>query len=173
MKTTIQTALVAAFAMAALSGAYAASNNLSHADKQFVKKAAEAGAAEVDAGRLATQHAGTDEVKKFGEHMQQDHSKANDELKQIAQNKGIAVADSPDRSHQRLAHRLEKMDGAQFDRTYMRENVKDHKKAVALFQKEANRGKDPDLRAFAQKTLPELQQHLQMAEQLDANYARR
>ena len=141
--------------------------SLSHADRAFAMKAAQAGLAEVAAGKLAASNAASADVKKFGEHMAQDHAKANDELMQIAQSKSLALPAEPDRSHQRLAKQLQGLSGDKFDKTYMREaGVKDHKAAYALFSNEAKKGKDPELRAFAQKTLPAIQEHMKMAQQL-------
>ena len=154
-------------AMTSSKSAPAKAGALSKQDKDFAQKAAAAGLAEVAAGKLAASNAVNGDVKKFGEHMAQDHSKANDELMQIAQSKNIQLPSAPDRSHQRFAKQLEGMKGDKFDRTYMREaGVKDHKAAVALFSNEAKKGKDPELRAFAEKTLPGIQEHLKSAEQL-------
>ena len=141
--------------------------SLARADKDFAMKAAQAGLAEVAAGKLAASNGANAEVKKFGEHMAQDHTKANDELMQIAQSKSLALPAEPDRAHQRLAKQLQGLSGDRFDRTYMREaGIKDHKAAYALFSNEAKKGKDPELRAFAQKTLPDIQEHLKMAQQV-------
>ena len=145
---------------------------LAGGDKNFAMKAAQAGIAEVSTGKIAAANASNADVKKFGEHMQQDHGKANDELMQIAQSRGIALPKEPDKKHQQAAKKLEGMKGAQFDKAYMSENVKDHKQAVALFSKQASSGKDPELKAFAEKTLPTLKQHLQMAQDLNANVAK-
>jgi putative membrane protein len=142
---------------------------LSGLDRQFAIKAIQDGMAEVSTAKLAAANAASADVKKFGEHMAQDHSKAGDELKQIAQNKGIAVPADTDRMHQKLAKQLQAMNGDKFDRLYMREGVKDHKSAVALFTKEAKNGKDPELRAFAGKTLPKLKEHLALAQQVNGS----
>ena len=141
---------------------------LSKMDKDFVKKASEANLAEVEIGKLAAANAANGELKKFGDHMVQDHSKAGDELRQIAQGKGLAVASEADRAHKRLASQLANLKGDKFDRVYVREGgVKAHKQAVALFTNEARKGKDPELKAFAEKTLPTIREHLSEAQQLD------
>jgi putative membrane protein len=138
---------------------------LSRADRTFMEKAAMAGIAEVETGKLAVSNGGHPDVKKFGEHMQQDHSKANDELKAIAGAKGVKLPEAPDRTHQRLAKQLQGLTGDKFDKLYAREaGVKDHKATVALFSRQAQGGSDPDVKAFAAKTLPKLQEHLQMAQ---------
>ena len=141
--------------------------NLSRADRSFMTKAAEAGFAEVEAGKIAQSNGGHADVKKFGEHMTKDHGKANDELKQIAASKAVTLPDAPDRSHQRMAKQLRNLNGEKFDRVYAREaGVKDHKSAVALFTREAQKGSDPDVKGFAQKTLLTLQEHLKMAQSM-------
>jgi putative membrane protein len=157
----------------------AASNSkpgkLSRMDKDFVTKAVEANLAEAAAGKLASANAANGELKKFGDHMTQDHTKAGDELRQIAQSKGLSVPAEPNRTHQRLASQLSSLKGDKFDRVYVREaGVKAHKEAVALFTNEARKGKDPELKAFAEKTLPTIREHLAQAEQLDtAVYVKR
>jgi len=142
------------------------SSQLSAMDKHFVRKAAEGGLAEVELGKLATQKASSDEVKKFGQRMVDDHSKANDQLKQLAQQKGVDLPTQPDAKDQATKKRLEKLSGEQFDKAYMQDMVKDHTKDVAEFQKESNSAKDPDVKNFASQTLPTLQDHLKEAKSI-------
>jgi putative membrane protein len=137
------------------------------ADHQFAMKAAQGGLAEVELGRLATEKASSDEVKKFGQRMVDDHSKANDELKSEAQKKNITLPSSVDAKDKALMDRLSKLSGAAFDRAYMSAMVKDHRTDVAEFQNEASNGHDADLKAWAAKTLPTLQDHLKQAESVD------
>ena len=141
-----------------------ASAKLAGADKTFVEKAAIGGMAEVELGNLAQQKAASEDVKKFGARMVQDHSKANDELKQIASTKGVQLPSSLDKKHQSDMDRLQKMSGADFDKAYMSHMVDDHKQDVAEFKKEANGGKDGDVKGFAAKTLPTLEEHLKLAQ---------
>jgi len=138
------------------------------ADKSFAQKAAIGGLAEVEMGKLAQQKASNDQVKQFGSHMVDDHSKANDELKQVASSKGLTLPSDLDATHKSKVAKLEKLSGAQFDRAYMTEMVADHKKDVAEFRKQSTSGKDSDLKAFAAKTLPTLEDHLKMAQSTDA-----
>ena|SRR5947209_2532043 len=142
------------------------SSQLSAMDKHFVRKAAQGGLAEVELGKLATQKASSDEVKKFGQRMVDDHSKANDQLKQLAQQKGVDLPTQPDAKDQATKKRLEKLSGEQFDKAYMQDMVKDHTKDVAEFQKESNSAKDPDVKNFASQTLPTLQDHLKEAKSI-------
>lgn len=154
-----QTSLAAS---AARGGAMRASAP-SSADRQFVTEAAKGGMAEVALGQLAQQKGGSDAVKRFGSQMVDDHSKANDELKQLADAKGIAFPANASKDSK--AAKLETMSGVAFDRAYMSQMLVDHKKTVALFQKEAeSRTGDSELKAFAAKTLPVVQSHLRMVQ---------
>jgi putative membrane protein len=138
--------------------------DLARGDRKFVENATEHGIAEVAMGKLASVRAQHPDVKAFGQKMVDDHSKANDELRRLADAKGVKLPAEADRGHRRDADKLGKKNGADFDREYMEHMVKDHKKDVKEFQKAAKDLKDPELRDFASRTLPTLQQHLQMAE---------
>jgi putative membrane protein len=142
------------------------------ADSTFAMKAAEGGLAEVEVGKLATQQAKDEAVKTFGQRMVDDHGKANDELKSIASSKGITLPTSPSAKHKALAARLQKLQGAAFDKAYMTEMVKDHQEDIALFEREATSGKDPELQAFAKKTLPTLKEHQELAKQTHMKVAK-
>jgi putative membrane protein len=135
-------------------------------DKKFVKQAAEGGMKEVSLGQLAKEKATNDQVKKFGQHMVEDHTKANQELMKIAKSKNIDLPAKTESKDTKGMDKLRDLSGAQFDRQYMQEMVKDHEKTVKLFEQEAKEGKDPDLKAFAEKTLPTLREHLKMARSL-------
>ena len=156
---------VLALAGASLAGAALAQGAaVPAADRAFAEKAAAGGAAEVEGGKVAEQRAANDKVKQFGARMVQDHGKANDELKQIASGKGLQLPSAPDAHDQQEMARMQKLSGAEFDRAYMDHMVKDHKKDIAEFKKQASSGKDPEIKAFAAKTLPTLQEHLKLAE---------
>ena len=134
------------------------------ADQQFMHKAAQGGMAEVQLGNLAKDHASSQSVKTFGQQMVDDHTKAGNELKDLAAKKNVTLPTDLDAKDQAAMDRLSKLNGAAFDKAYMRDMVADHKKDVAEFQKEANSGKDSDVKDWASKTLPTLQHHLQMAQ---------
>ena len=133
-------------------------------DQTFVKKAAEGGMAEVDLGNVAKQNGSNDAVKQFGDRMVTDHGKANDELKSLAQQKNWTLPTEPKAADKSKKDRLSKMNGADFDKAYMRDMVMDHQKDVKEFQKCASSCSDPDLKAWAAKTVPTLQDHLKMAQ---------
>ncbi|HUA63964.1 MAG TPA: DUF4142 domain-containing protein [Verrucomicrobiae bacterium] len=139
-------------------------NRMETADSTFVNKAAQGGMAEVELGRLATQKASDQKVKDFGQRMVDDHTKANDELKAIAGRKGISLPTALDSKDQSTKDHLSSLSGAAFDRAYMKDMVSDHKTDIAEFQREADKGGDPDFKTFAGKTLPTLQEHLRLAQ---------
>ncbi len=143
-----------------------ASAALSSADRDFAMKAASGGLAEVQTGQLAQQRAGSGQVRQFGARMVTDHTKANDELQQIAQQENIDLPSQPTRKAAAESQRLSGLNGAEFDRSYAEGQVRNHQEDIVLFRREANSGKDPALKAFAQKMLPVLQQHLQFAQAL-------
>jgi len=138
------------------------------ADHTFAAKAAQGGMAEVQLGNLAKDKASSPDVKSFAERMVTDHGKANDELKDIASKKGITLATTMDSKSQATYDRLSKLSGAEFDRAYMKSMVADHRMDVNEFKKESERGTDPELKQFATKTLPTLEEHLRMAESTEA-----
>ena len=135
-------------------------------DKKFVKDAALGGMAEVELGKLATQKAASEAVKQFGQKMVDDHTKANDQLKEVASKENITIPDSLDSKHQSRIEKLSKLSGPDFDKAYIKDQVKDHKQDVSEFKNEANAGSDPNVKQFASNTLPILEQHLTMAKDL-------
>jgi len=99
--------------------------------------------------------------------MVDDHSKANDDLKTLAKNKNLTLPTDLDPKDAALKDRLSKLSGPAFDRAYMSAMLRDHRKDVSEFRMESNNGKDPDVKAFASKTLPTLEDHLKLAQQTE------
>jgi len=135
-------------------------------DEDFVMKASAAGMAEVNFGKLAVEQSSSAEVKKFAQHMVDDHSKANAELLKVADKDKITPAEKMDAKHQQMFTKLAGLKGAEFDREYIASQLADLKEAVALFKSESNHGNNDDLKAFATKTLPTLEHHLKMVENI-------
>jgi putative membrane protein len=133
-------------------------------DTQFAKAAAAGGMAEVKLGQLAADKGSSDFVKQFGQKMVDDHSKANDKLKEVAQKDNITLPTDIMPKDQALYDRLSKLSGAAFDSAYIKAMTADHKKDVADFQKEASGGQNADVKSFASDTLPTIKMHLQMVE---------
>jgi len=147
-------------------GATGAAANASRRDRGFVTDAAASGMAEVMLGKLAQAQGASPEVKQYGAQMVADHTKANEELMALAQARNIAPPAQPTAAQQRMHDNMAKLQGNAFDRLYMATMVKDHTKAVSLFEKQSKSGDDAELKAFAQKTLPTLQEHLKMTQAL-------
>jgi putative membrane protein len=137
---------------------------LSSADEKFVKEAAAGGMMEVELGKIAAEKAVNDKVKVFGQQMQEDHGKANEELKGLAANKGVQIPTALEGKHKKTVDRLSKLSGSDFDRQYMRTMIEDHKEDLKAFQREADKGKDPDVKQFAGKYVPMIKKHLEMAQ---------
>jgi putative membrane protein len=133
-------------------------------DQTFVMDAAKGGMAEVELGKLAAEKASNNEVKQFGQRMVDDHGKANNELKSLASSKNITLPNELDAKDKAVRDRLSKLSGAAFDRAYMQAMLRDHRKDVNEFKRESTSGKDPEIKAFASKTLPTLEEHLKQAE---------
>ena len=136
------------------------------ADQVFAMMAAEGGLTEVQLAKLAADRAASPEVKQIAQRLVQDHTKANQELQTIAEKKDISLPKKPDDTHQDVVKLFSKLEGAQFDREFLSYQVMHHEKDTAAFAVEAKEGQDPDLKAFAAKELPVLQEHLQKVRDL-------
>lgn len=156
----------------ALLVAAAASMNLAFAevgktDTNFMKKAAESGMLEIEASTLAESKASSDTVKSFASQMLKDHKAADSELKSLASSKGVELPTELPSADKKRLEALGALEGATFDREYAKEvGVKAHNKAVSLFREASTKSRDPDVKAFAGKTLPTLQHHLEMANKM-------
>jgi putative membrane protein len=134
------------------------------ADIEFIFKAAQGGMAEVELGKVAAEQGTSDEVRKFGQRMADDHGRGGEELKAIAQSRGITLPAELDPKEKAMRDRLAKLRGSTFDRTYMRAMLSDHRQDVAEFKRESTSGRDPEVKAWAMKALPMLEDHLRQAE---------
>ena len=143
-----------------------ASKKLAPADRQFIRSASEGGLAEIELGKLATEKAASPEVKQFGQRMVDDHTKANDQLKQVASETGVTIPEKLSQKDAATKARLEKLSGKAFDRAFMQVMVADHVKAVNEFRTESKNAKDPDVKNFASQTLPTLEDHLKQAKSI-------
>ena len=138
------------------------------ADKEFVSRAGMAGLAEVQMANLALQNAQSAEVKAFAQRMITDHSTSNAELAQLATVKGLALPTELGGEHKAGLEHLTTLTGGEFDRAYMQHMVADHRATVAVFEKAATEVQDAGVKAFAEKTLPVLREHLSLAQQVSA-----
>jgi len=147
------------------------SGSVSTSDNEFIMKAAQGGMLDVEAGTLAASKGASADVKEFGQMMATDHGKVNGQLKSLAASKGINLPDELDARHQEKHDQLAKLSGQEFDKTYLKETVKAHEKTVSLFEG-ASRSEDSDVKAFATKTLPALNSHLEKAKALHSTHAK-
>jgi putative membrane protein len=136
------------------------------ADAGFVTEAGQDGHAEVELGKLAQKNGSSGAVKDFGKRMVTDHSKAGSELAAIAKKLDIKAPGGPSDKHKATYKKLAALKGEKFDSEYAQHMVDDHEKAVSRFQKQAKSGEAKELKDFASKTLPTLEEHLKMARAL-------
>ena len=132
-------------------------------DRLFMEKAAAGGLMEVNLGNAVKDKAQSQEVKDFASKMVTDHSKANDELKELMSKKGLSAPTDVPAKDKATADKITAKSGADLDKAYMSDMVKDHDKDIKEFQAEAKNGTDPDVKAWAQKTLPTLEEHQKLA----------
>jgi putative membrane protein len=135
---------------------------------EFVKKAAIAGMTEVEASKVALEKSTDANLKSFAQHMIDDHTKAGDALKAAAMQEGISVPADLDAQHEQVVDKLSGLTGATFDKAYKTRMLTDHKAAVALFSSEAREPSHGAVEKFAADTLPTLQSHLKMAQDLNS-----
>jgi putative membrane protein len=143
-----------------------AASTVSEEDSKFAVEAASGGMMEVQLGELAQQKASSQAVKNFGSMMVRDHSKANDELKALAGNKNITLPPAPGEDHMDHIKKLSEKSGKEFDKDYISMMVDDHQDDIDKFEKCSKDAKDPELKAFADKTLPKLREHLAAAKKI-------
>ncbi|HEX8251976.1 MAG TPA: DUF4142 domain-containing protein [Thermoanaerobaculia bacterium] len=135
-------------------------------DKEFVANAGMSGLSEVQLANLALQRSENAQVKAFAQRMLTDHTKSNAELSQLATAKGLVLPAELAGTHQQGLEHLQGLSAAEFDRAYMQHMVSDHNTALQLFQNGAAQATDPEIKAFATRTLPILQEHARMAQQV-------
>jgi putative membrane protein len=158
----ILAAAVLAFVPAAFAQNMA--NRLSPADTTFAQKAAAASMSEVQLGNLAQQRGQNPAVKAFGKRMVEDHTRLSQELSGIAGRSGITLPNTPNAKDQEEYNRLSQLSGAAFDNAYIRAMIADHRADLTEFRRQSDQGMDPELKAFATKSIPVLEEHLKLAE---------
>jgi len=131
-------------------------------DALFAQAAAASGLAEVAISNIGLQRAANNDLKTFSRRMIDDHTKANSELMALAARKGIALPTALDSRAQFCGQNLAGLSGEDFDRCYAKAQLVAHMEAVATFEAEAERGQDPEVKAWASRTLPKLREHLAM-----------
>jgi putative membrane protein len=137
-------------------------SSLNAADRSFISQAAYSSLAEVDLGKLAQTQASSQQVREFGGRMVTEHTQMNNDLIAVASSKGITPPTSTDDGREAISDMLEKLSGSDFDRQYIPQQLADHETTLALFQGQANRGQDVQLRQFATRYTPVIQRHVEM-----------
>jgi putative membrane protein len=171
MTSTRWFAVLIAFALvvspyAVLSGEKKKEGDKGIDDAKFVMKASESDMTEIAMGKLASQQAVSPSVRKFAMKMVEDHTKSSKDLMEIVKKNGMKTANHMSKKHQEMLDKLTSTKGADFDRLYMKGQLKAHEEAVKLFMHESNHGHDADVKAFAGKVLPVIQGHLKMAKEI-------
>jgi putative membrane protein len=164
-------AIVVAAACVVVQAHTARAQSVPNPDGNFMIEAARGGIAEVELGRLAGQRAATEPVRQFGQRMVMDHGAANQELMQLAQSKGVTLPQEMDAAHRATMDQLMTRSGPAFDQAYMTEMIRDHQGAAALFTRQAREGQDAQVRAWAMKTLPTIQEHQRLAYDIHSRIA--
>ncbi len=162
----VPAAAVRAAAANAPNGARAQQHPLAASDRRFAIKADEAGIGEVEEAKLAARKSQAADVREFASRMEADHTAAGERLGSIASAKGVELPAKLEKSSEQELDRLGKLPAGKFDAAYAKHNLDAHKKAVKEFRKEAQSGKDADLKQFASATLPTLEEHLKLAQAL-------
>lgn len=155
------------FVLGVLPGTSAMAAGLLHGDKSFLEDAAHAGHTEVEGSKLAQRKSSNPAIKTFADQMVKDHIAVGQELDALAKSKNLKAPTEPSLFQKANLKALEMKDGESFDRAYASEiGVEAHEKAVKLFEKASEEAKDPEVKAFADKNLPALRHHLDMAREL-------
>jgi putative membrane protein len=144
----------------------AAAGQPSVTDKMFVRRAMEGSMAEVQLGQLTLQKSNNDQVKQFAQHMIDDHTKLNDQLKPVAQQLGVSAPNQVSKKDRATMAKLQALSGSAYDEAYIRDMVKDHKQDLSDFQGEASSGQDQTVKDAATQGSRVISQHLQMIQQI-------
>ena len=139
------------------------------ADTSFVHKAAIGGMAEVELSQLAVEKSSNSKVKDFASQMITDHTKVNEELKGIADNKNMMLPTTLDAEHAQIKKDLTAKEGAEFDKAYIQAMVDGHKKTFSLMEDGAKNNQDAELKGFAEKTAPVVKHHLDMVQKMQSD----
>ncbi len=158
----------ALIALAALIGSGASAAAANRLDQKFIDNAIQGNLAEIRMGQLAQQKGQSEDVKSYGQMLVTDHTAANDQAKKVADQIGVTPPTGPSAKQNAMYNKMSKLTGAEFDRTFARAMVADHKKDIAEYKRESERKNDP-VADLAKQTLPTLQKHLDAAEKLEKN----
>jgi putative membrane protein len=132
---------------------------LTHGDKGFILAVAEGSNQEVALSELAVTNASSQDVKDFAQMMLKDHAMLNAQLTELASRKGVDITAAISKGQKKGVRSLEKKQGVDFDRAYLKDMVSGHDATLKAFQKETEKAKDPEVQAFASKNIGTIQMH--------------
>lgn len=132
----------------------------------FLERAAQDNMAEMELAEMAQERAASDGVKYYAKQLQASHEVANERLQNIAEQQNVELPDEPNEQQKQTQEKLSELEGEQFDRQYLQAMIEDHKKTIELFKQQAQSAQDPEVQNYAKQTLPALQAHLEMAQQI-------
>lgn len=145
-------------------------SKVSRADERLMMQLAQANIAEINAGKLAEQKSSNDQVKSFAKKMVDDHTKALDDLKQIALSKGVTLPTEPDRQQMAMENKLSALSGEKFDAQYVDQSGnRAHRDTHRLLQRVSSRAADPDLKSYATQVMATVESHQQLARDTSKN----
>jgi len=167
MKKLLGIALICAVVFVACNKDDDDDNTMNQTDLNFMTMASYSNHNEIAAGRIADSSAVDSAVDMFGRMMVMDHTTAETELTSLAQQMGTSIPQMPDSAHIAMGQMLRSLAGTTtFDQTYISSQVTDHQATISLFQNEINNGINQSVKAYAQKYLPKIQMHKQMADSI-------
>jgi len=141
-------------------------NMLSSTDRSFITSAEQGNLAEVDTAKMVQQRTTDPAVKDFASRMVTDHTRASQQLKALASSEGITLPAEPIATERTQNEQWKKLSGAKLNDTYLRDQLEDHQQAISVFENEIEHGKDQAVKNYAEQTLPVLQDHIRIAEDL-------
>ena len=160
----LRTYLSAALVLSLAGYIGAAQDTAKTGDRDFVKMAAENSLTEIKLGQLAQDHSASETIKKYGQRVMADHTKMNKELMPIAKSLNMTLPDKLAKKHQDWFDKLSKLKGADFDRAYVKDMVAEHQDEIKKFEMEAKNSKNTEVKAWAEKWLPNIREHLKLAQ---------
>jgi putative membrane protein len=148
---------------------FAQPNTISNADKRFMEMAAKSNMTEAHLGQMAESVAPNSGLGRFGELLVRDHTKAYEELTALSTKTGEHIPVGINTAKDAAIQQLSKLKGTAFERRFLQHEIQDHERTIAAFKGEAEHGQNPDVKAYAQKLLPTLEEHLHKAQDLAKN----
>ena len=148
---------------------HVANAHMSQNDQNFMKKAAQDNLAEVQTAKWVEQKTNDPAIRKYAQDLRTDHSNAQQQLKQVAQQAGVTLPTSPTEEDIAKLDQLKKLSGKQLDSAFVKNELKDHQEGIKSFDTEIATSHDPAVKDFAEMVLPHLQDHMRIGEDLAGN----